>query len=268
MLVYMSEEWLRLGTSSKGELLLYHFVDTHCHIDLYDDPKKIIEQACQQGIEVIAVTNAPSVYAYTRGLCRGYANLKPAIGLHPLLVTERFRELRGCKSDFVQSAFVGEIGLDYSNATRSQKYDQRVALDLILSWCSNGTQKVLSLHSKRAVGDVLAALSPNVPKDVKIILHWFTGTTKELSKAVGMGAFFSVNEQMLRTKSGRTMAMSIPQGNLLTETDGPFVERNNKPISPVDVPRLTREIAGIWGVSIEEAAYRIHGNFQQCNVVQ
>ena len=61
-------------------------VDAHCHIDLYQSPQAIVEQAEAQHIYTIAVTNAPSVFSHNAGLTAGSKYVRPTLGLRPELV--------------------------------------------------------------------------------------------------------------------------------------------------------------------------------------
>src|SRR5579864_1932918 len=89
------------------------FVDAHCHIDLYQAPRKTIEQAETDRIYTIAVTNAPSVFAHTAALVAGSRYVRAAIGLHPELVHSHRHELENFRHYLTQTRYVGEVGLDY-----------------------------------------------------------------------------------------------------------------------------------------------------------
>lgn len=53
----------------------------------------------------------------------------------------------------------------------------------------------------------------------------------------------SVNERMLGSPNGRRNVLEIPGDRLLTETDGPFIERDGRPIPAGDVMRVVKNIA-------------------------
>ncbi len=96
-----------------------------------------------------------------------------------------------------------------------------------------------------------------------VILHWFTGSAAEARRAVEMGCYFSVNEEMLRSPKHRKLVASLPPDRLLTETDGPFVQRDGSPIRPSQVARAVREIAEVHGVTAEHAAKVILQNLKR-----
>ena len=85
---------------------------------------------------------------------------------------------------------------------------------------------MLTVHSRRATSDVISILSGINPK---VVLHWFTGTSKELNRAADSGFFFPVNNAMLNSEAGRALVLQMPRQRVLTETDGPFVQHETKP---------------------------------------
>ncbi len=58
------------------------FVDTHCHLELYPDPVKTLNEA--PGTVVVAATELPSRYRLQAVRFRGDKRVRVALGLHPL----------------------------------------------------------------------------------------------------------------------------------------------------------------------------------------
>lgn len=51
--------------------------------------------------------------------------------------------------------------------------------------------RIVSIHSKKATGPVISLLHDLVVNKTNVyILHWFTGTKKELEKAIELGCYF------------------------------------------------------------------------------
>ncbi|HGG6603497.1 TPA: TatD family hydrolase [Salmonella enterica subsp. enterica serovar Warragul] len=95
----------------------------------------------------------------------------------------------------------------------------------MLSACAEQGDKLLSIHSVRAVAKVLSHLETSrLHENGRAILHRFTGTTSEARRAVELGCFFSINEEMLRSIKHRKLINCLPINRLLTETDGPFIK--------------------------------------------
>lgn len=235
------------------------FVDAHCHIDLYTPPKRIIEQAERNHIYTIAVTNAPSVFLHTEALATGSKYVRPAIGLHPELVHSHKHELSMFQEYLPRTRYVGEVGLDYSTKDADDKSAQRLVLSRVASWVNDFGDKVLTVHSRRASADVISMLAGI---KAKVILHWFSGTNKDLTRAIDCGFYFSVNGAMVQSKAGRLLIDQMPRDRLLTETDGPFTQDGAVAATPQTVKDTVLKLAGLWNCSPNDVQTAILENFK------
>ena len=119
----------------------------------------------------------------------------------------------------------------------------------------------MTIHSRRAVTDVLDALTRHPDAGVPI-LHWFSGTKTELFRAVDMGCWFSVGPAMMLGKRGRDLVSAMPPERLLTETDGPFASVGGRPLGPAEVSQAQDLLAACWNVDALEASYRVLASFR------
>lgn len=239
---------------------VWPLVDAHCHIDLYPRPLGVLRQAELGKVYTIAVTNAPSVFHFTLDLTRESKYVRPALGLHPQLVYMKKHEVLLMHELLKETRYIGEIGLDYSAKQKEDEKEQRAVFSSILEMCSEYPGKILSVHSRNAASDVIEAIGLGFPG--KVILHWFSGTTKELERAISYGMFFSVNHSMLSSKKGENLVRRIPPERIITETDGPFTKVAGKPSIPMDVIQAVQRLAGIWQFSQEESRARVFKTFK------
>jgi TatD DNase family protein len=96
----------------------------------------------------------------------------------------------------------------------------------------------------------------------KMILHWFSGTTKECDRAVDGKFFFSVNSAMLNSNAGRKLVLQMPRDRVITETDGPFVKDGRDNANPATVKTTVATLATLWGCSPAEVKSAILNNFK------
>lgn len=235
------------------------YVDAHCHIDLFPKPAQIVEQAQSQRIYTIAVTNAPSVFEHTAQLVSGSRYVRAALGLHPELAHSHGHELAQFRRYLPQTRYVGEVGLDHTSPDKDVRQKQRRVLETIATWVDESGEKVLTLHSRRAASDVLDVL-----KGVRArkILHWFSGTPKELDRAIAEGYFFSINGAMMRSAKGRSLVSRMPQNRALTETDGPFVKDGPSAATPSAVRETLALVADLWAVPTLQVQATVLANFR------
>ena len=206
----------------------YH--DTHFHLDLMANPIDIVRQIEKHEIYTIAVTNSPQVYFYTENITKNSKYIRPALGLHPELVSERYKEIDQFISLLSKTKYIGEVGLDNYNKTPSDYKKQILVFEKIVSSCAAFGDKILTVHSRRAETDLLDIFGNEFPG--KVILHWYSGSLKNLERAISLGYYFSINYQMTKSKNGQKIIDRIPINRLLIESDGPFTSLGSKKFTP------------------------------------
>jgi len=234
-------------------------VDCHFHLDLFENPVKTITEINASGVEVITVTNAPSVFKASQKLVSGSKYIHVALGLHPQLVETRAQELAIMWKLMKETRFIGEIGLDYTTSNEHENKLQRKVFGEILEHCALAGNKILTVHSRRASSDVISMIGPNFPGSV--ILHWFSGSLRDLNRAIKYGMYISINIAMVRSKKGQNLIKCMDPDLVLTETDGPFVRVGEVPAVPADVIKIIQFLSTIWSCDIEEVKTRIYDNY-------
>jgi TatD DNase family protein len=235
-------------------------LDAHCHLDLYRDFGGVLASIEAERIATIAVTNAPSVYRKCVELTAHNRFVRVAAGLHPQLVAERAHELPLLLELIPETTYIGEVGLDFSEADAANRAAQRHVFEQILAACAATGDRVLSVHSRRAAADVIAMIGDRFRGSV--ILHWFSGPASVLTKAIAAGLFFSINPAMFVSEQGRKLIARIPRDRILTESDGPFVAVSGRPAEPADVVLVGRYLAAEWSVDERAVQAQIIANFK------
>ncbi|HTI88653.1 MAG TPA: Qat anti-phage system TatD family nuclease QatD [Alphaproteobacteria bacterium] len=230
-------------------------VDFHCHLDLYPEFETLVAESERLGIFTLAVTTTPKAWARNNKLASSTKYVRAALGLHPQLVAERWREIDLWERLLDETRYVGEVGLDAGPRYYSSMDRQTEVFRRVLRRCAQAGGKILSIHSVRSAPKVLDLIEEEVPKGrAKFVFHWFTGSAADARRAAGLGCYFSVNSQMLQTDRGRALVSSLPIERLLTETDGPFTSDGDRPARPRDVATAVRLLATARGISSEESA--------------
>jgi TatD DNase family protein len=237
------------------------YVDTHCHVDLFPDPGAVMQEAQEARVGIVAVTNTPSVFEPMVRLAEPFPSVFVAVGLHPELAIERESELGLVPALWARTRFVGEVGLDGTARDPRALASQQRVLASFLRCAADHPSRLMTVHSRRAAREVLSTLDHVT---ATVVLHWFSGSLSQAREAAARGWFFSVNSAMLGSDRGRALIASLPQAQVLTETDGPFVEVAGRPSRPVDVRGVVDGLARLWRVEHEEARHRIMDNFFRC----
>ena len=236
-------------------------IDFHCHLDLYPDPHAVVGECVARGVHVLSVTTTPSAWAGTVALAREAPRIRTALGLHPQIVHERKGELPLFERLLPEVRYVGETGLDGGPEHRRHWQDQVVAFTRILALCAEAGGRILTIHSRRAARPVLDALAAHPDAGVSI-LHWFSGTPRELAQAVDLGCWFSIGPAMLAGEKGRALAAKMPRDRILTETDGPFAQLDGRAALPWDAEQASALLAELWGEPVPSVRAQISNNLR------
>lgn len=236
-------------------------IDMHCHLDLYPDPQAKISAIKSSGAYVLSVTTTPVAWRKTSALAMGNARIKTALGLHPQLAAERLGELAIFDQLLPLTRYVGEVGLDGSNECKASWGEQMQVFDHVLASCMREGGKILTLHSRGAATAVLDALERHTGFGVAV-LHWFSGSPKELARAIEMGCWFSVGSGMLKSRKGSGLARRMPPDRVLTETDGPFAQLDGKALEPAQCQGAINELARYWSLDAQAARKKVVESFR------
>lgn len=234
-------------------------IDMHCHLDLYPEPFKVVEECKRRGTYVLSVTTTPKAWEGTCRLAEGSQRIRTALGLHPQIAHQRFQELVLFDALLPEAKYVGEVGLDGGIGFKDHWDVQLKVFRHILSSVDRAGGRIMTIHSRASAAAVLDELKgvDGIP-----ILHWFTGTKSQLKRAIDIGCWFSVGPAMLNTKKGAELSLMMPKDRVLIETDGPFAKCSGQLLYPWDSEISVNQLAGLWRVTESEAADIIKSNFQ------
>ena len=194
-------------------------IDTHCHFDMLPYPEDYIRKVESAGNITIGMTNLPSHFEMGYPHTQSLHNVRLALGFHPLLIANNQQEINKFVTLIDKTSYIGEIGLDFSKEGYATKDIQVSILNTIL-YALQGKKKIISVHSR---GAELKLLNLLIEYDIKnVIFHWYSGKTSLIDKILRHGYYFSINEYMTLSSSGRKILNSIPKDRILTETDAPF----------------------------------------------
>lgn len=234
--------------------------DTHCHLDLYPDYRGVIDEIERARVYTVAVTNAPSVFRRSSQIAEGTRFIRTAIGLHPELVGQRYGELSLFTELLGETRYVGEVGLDFVSQNQRDRDLQKKIFGTILERCADHGDKFITVHSRRAAEDVVDMVGSAYPGTV--VLHWFSGSSKVLDRALEYGLLFSINPAMLASEKGRKLIAKIPLDRLLTETDGPFVKVGDSAARPRDIAAVVSGLAELKNLDPDRVANILFDNFR------
>jgi TatD DNase family protein len=255
-------------------------VDVHAHLDFphfAKDLPEVLQRAKNAGMAAIisqGVHHASN--QKTLELAAKYPIIKPAMGLYPLnapnvRVHEEEKDdfdrhsigvdetLKFIKAHAKEIVALGEVGIDLKF---SDDEEQQVANFTKILRLSNQIKKPVIIHSRKAEKLVLDILED--AKHDLAVLHCFSGSKKLIKRGVEMKLPMTVTSNANRLQHFQMVAREAPLGQLLTETDAPYLsplpgERNE----PMHVQYAVDVIAKEKKLTPEEVAKAIYMNYQR-----
>lgn len=225
-------------------------VDSHCHLDQFDDVAAVLQEAAACGVErVVAVSQEPESMRAVLELKRRFPRqILAGLGVHPVWATQHDDEIEAALhwlSQYLESADVlGEAGLDYKWAqTAAEQARQVDVLERQLALAIE-CGKPINLHSRRCLRQTMdKAIEFRRQSGLNAQLHWFTESKKLVRICNDEGIYVSVGPTVLKHGPTQEVAREIADELLLLETDAPVSvggERGH--------PRRLREVADCLAV--------------------
>lgn len=206
---------------------MIRLIDTHFHLDMYKDYQKKYEYIKEARQYTLCMTNSPGVFLSCKNLFRDNKYVKFALGLHPMNDKMRESDLRDFFHLLPDTQYVGEIGLDFTSKAKVDKETQIKFFERIVSTCST-KNKLMSIHVRESEKEAINIIKKYHP--TRCIIHWFTGTQKDLYELLNEGCYFSINANM--ALQNNELINNIPKDKILIESDGPYSKVNGKKYSP------------------------------------
>ncbi len=256
-------------------------VDVHAHLDFPEfsnDVQDVIERSKAAGVAAIICQGVHTTSnANVLELATRYPLLKPAMGVYPLnLPNVRVNDeqdkdfdrkhaatidetLQQIKQHAHKIVAIGEVGIDLHF---SDDREHQVANFTRILQLANQLHKPVIIHSRKAEKLILDILED--AKFTNAVLHCFNGGKGLIKRAVDNGLALTVTSNANRLQHFQMLAKMVPLGQLLTETDAPYLspvvgERNE----PQNVSYAIDVIAQQKGLNNQEVARAIFMNYQK-----
>lgn len=245
-------------------------IDSHAHMylaDFHDDLQLVLDRARQEGVQHVVL---PNIDEESVGAMKNLARAMPdffsmAIGIHPTSVQSVYdaqlnlveQELL---SDNVYCA-IGEIGIDlYWDKTliKQQKEAFFRQCELALHY-----KLPVIIHARNAFEEIFQVLQAFRGKELKGVLHCFTGTLQEARQALDLGLYIGLGGvATYKNTQLDEVIRYVGLSSILIETDAPFLApvpkrgKRNEPAFLVYIARKIAEVLEIPAETVHEATSR------------
>ncbi len=247
------------------------FVDVHSHLyfkDFDKDRDDVIKRAEVAGVVTIinaGVDHASNLAALS--LAEKYPVVKATLGIYPTEVAKMSDKALDDEIAFIRKQKnniigVGEVGLDFKETTDEEGKQKQIA----------GFKKILTsledldmpfiIHSRKAERECIDILEELKIK--KVNFHCFCGKFKLVKRIEENGWTASLPANIDKSQQFQGVAELLSIGNILTETDAPYLTpRGELRSEPSFIPETIKTIATIKKMDVSEVQKNIFLNYQR-----
>jgi TatD DNase family protein len=226
-------------------------IDSHAHLDFYDDPAPILAAASEAGLgAILAIGIGDGPATMQRALEIAEARSTPSLaihasaGIHPQEAHQATPEALEKLTKLARNPrilAIGEIGLDYyhlenpnievqQGAFIAQMAIAAAARKPILIHCRTSElaspEVKLRFREQDAFADLIRLIHQHwTPTGIPGVMHCFSGSPAEAQQALATGFYLSFAGNLTYPKALgiQQAAREAPDDRLLVETDCPFL---------------------------------------------
>jgi TatD DNase family protein len=272
-------------------------IDSHCHLDDYENLDAILANAKTAGVGTllaIGIGDGPDTMHRTLDIAhahpQGDIEIWATAGIHPQEAHQATPENLAKLAKLAENPrciAIGEIGLDYYHLTNPDIATQQAAFIAQLAIAA-AARKPITLHvrtSELAVpaakakfeihgnpdaawDDLLTLLAEHwTPHTLPGIMHCFSGNEAQAERALAMGFYLSFAGNLTYPKSAtiQAVAATAPADRILIETDAPFlapIPLRGQTNEPANITHTAAFLANLRHTTPAALAHRTTANFQ------
>ena len=248
-------------------------IDSHCHLTY--EPMSLsldntINRANKDGVKyLLTISTEDKSFKNILNIVNKYQCVYGTYGIHPHEAKNHTHITSKNIIDKISAnkkiIGIGETGLDFFY-DHSEKKDQ---IDSFLEHI-NASQELnipLIVHTRSAEEDTYKILKEaKLKKDLKILIHCFTGSKEFAFKLLDIGAYISASGVVTFKKSidlAETFKL-IPNNRILVETDSPYlapVPLRGKPNEPSYIKHTVKFLSDLKKIPYEDFSKLTTQNF-------
>jgi len=246
-------------------------IDSHCHLDhepLINNLSDVIARSKAAGVnKILTICTTKESYKNTLSIVKHDPMIYGTFGIHP----HETNKDKVTKDQILNEISkekkiigVGETGLDfyYNNSDKEaqiKSFHEHIEASIDLNM-------PLIIHSRNAENETFDILNEYANRNIKILMHCFTGSLNFAKKLMKLNAYFSASGIITFNNSldlQKTFEQ-IPTDKLLVETDSPFlapVPMRGKKNEPSYVKYTLEKLSNIKSINSQELDKITTNNF-------
>ena len=248
-------------------------IDSHCHLDyepMTSNLKEVIDRSIKNNVKyLLSISTTDQSYEKILKIVKNYKNVYGTYGIHPH-ETKNYVDLSSeqiiNKTNLsVKTIGIGETGLDFYYDHSDRTIQKKLFIEHIKA--AQTLNIPLIVHTRSAEEDTYEILkSEKKNKELKVLIHCFTGSKIFAHKLVDIGCYISASG-VVTFKKSKDLAetfLSLPNDRILVETDSPYLSPEplrGKPNEPSHIIHTVNYLANLKGIDPKNFAKTTTSNF-------
>jgi len=248
-------------------------IDSHCHLDhapLFENIIDIVSRSKEIGItKLLTICTTLESFEIIKKIVTKDEIIFGTYGIHPHETKNNYVDKKMIINNVNENnkiIGIGETGLDffYNHSDKDRQIESfkthiEASIDL---------GKPIIIHSRNAENETFEILNSYKVKDIKILMHCFTGSLEFSKQLLNIGAFFSASG-IITFKNSIDLQDTfkvIPLNRLLVETDSPFlapIPMRGKKNEPSYIKYTLEKLSLLKEKTVEEMSLITTKNFNK-----
>ena len=247
-------------------------IDSHCHLDhepLFSNINEVISRSKKIGLKkLLTISTSLKSFENIKKILEIDEMIYGTIGVHPHETSKdriNSNYLIDNATKHKKIIGVGETGLDfyYENSKRTDQIDsfnKHIEASLSLKY-------PLIIHSRSAETETFDILNDYKNKNIKILMHCFTGSMEFAKKLMSLNAYFSASG-IITFKNSLDLQETfklIDNNKILIETDSPFlapIPMRGKKNEPSFIKYTLEKLSQLKSIDLNELEQITSNNFE------
>ena len=249
-------------------------IDSHCHLDhepLLENLDQVIERSKNVGItKLLTICTTLDSFTQIKNIVKKDPIIYGTFGIHPhetegsINVNKDFIIKEVSLNDRIIA--IGETGLDffYNHSNKERQIDSfKAHIEASIE-----LNKPIIIHSRNAETETYEILESYKSKNLKILMHCFTGSLEFSKQLLTLDAFFSASGIITFKNSIelQNTFKTIPLEKILIETDSPFlapIPMRGKNNEPSYIKYTLEKLSSLRGIAVEKMSKITTDNFNK-----
>ncbi len=248
-------------------------IDSHCHLEyepISSNLKGVVDRAIKNNVKyLLSISTTDESFDKILKIVENYRNIYGTYGIHP----HETKNYQSLTSDQIVKKInlnkkiigIGETGLDFYYDHSDRLVQKKLFIEHIKA--AQTINLPLVVHTRSAEVETYEILkSEKKNKDIKILIHCFTGSKSFAHKLIDIGCYISASGVVTFKKSldlAETFS-SLPNDRILVETDSPYLSPEplrGKPNEPSHIIHTVNFLSKLKGIDPQVFAKNTSSNF-------